>query len=97
MPRSNAHYWFVGPALFLMFVILLLPIGIASIMSFTNYSLGNSGAEFVGLENYEKIFTRSTYEKMFGATFRYVFVVVPTVRWSGPRRRAADQFDQTVR
>lgn len=77
MKRSYAHIWFVGPALILMFVILILPIIIAFGLSFTNYSLGNSGAEFVGIENYDRIFSRSTYEKMFGATFRYVLVVVP--------------------
>ncbi len=77
MPQSRAYLWFIGPALFLMVVILLVPILIAAGLSLTDYSLGNTGAEFVGLENYERIFTRSTYEKMFGATFRYVFVVVP--------------------
>ncbi len=77
MPGSRAYLWFVAPALILMFTILLLPIGIAGVLSFTNYSLGNAGAEYVGFENYERIFTRSTYEKMFGATFRYVLVVVP--------------------
>jgi len=77
MPDAKAHWWFVGPALFLMVMILLLPILIAFALSFTSYSLGNPGADFVGLVNYEKIFTRSVYEKMFGATFRYVFVVVP--------------------
>ncbi len=77
MARTQAHWWFVGPALFLMIVILLMPIGIAGLLSFTDYSLGNPGANWVGLENYAKILTRSTYEKMFGATFRYVFVVVP--------------------
>lgn len=77
MTRSHAHIWFVGPALLLMFLILLLPIVIAFALSFTDYSLGNAGAEFVGAKNYERIFTRSTYEKMFGATFRYVLVVVP--------------------
>lgn len=75
--QSRVHLWFIGPALFLMCVILLIPILIAAGLSLTDYSLGNQGAEFVGLENYERIFTRSTYEKMFGATFRYVFVVVP--------------------
>ncbi len=60
-----------------MVVILLLPILIAGGLSLTDYSLGNTGANYVGLENYERIFTRTTYEKMFGATFRYVFVVVP--------------------
>lgn len=77
MQHNRAYLWFIAPALILMFVILLLPIFIAAGMSLSDYSLGNSGAEFVGLENYEKIFTRSTYAKMFGATFRYVFVVVP--------------------
>ncbi|CUH74880.1 Lactose transport system permease protein LacF [Tritonibacter multivorans] len=77
MIKSHAHIWFIGPALVLMTVILLIPILIAMGLSVTDYSLGNMGAEFVGFENYEKIFTRSAYEKMFGATFRYVFVVVP--------------------
>lgn len=77
MSKSRAHIWFVSPALFLMFVILLLPILVAFGISFTSFSLGNSGAEFVGWKNYEQIFTRSTYEKMFGATFRYVLTVVP--------------------
>ncbi|MCG8446136.1 MAG: sugar ABC transporter permease [Hyphomicrobiales bacterium] len=77
MVRSHAHIWFVAPAIFLMIVILLVPIGIAAVLSFTDYSLGNPGAEWVGLQNYERIFTRSTYEKMFIATFTYVGVVVP--------------------
>lgn len=75
--RGAAHWWFVGPALFLMVAILLVPVMIAGGLSLTDYSLGNQGASFVGLENYERLFTRSTYEKMFGATFRYVGVVVP--------------------
>ena len=77
MPRSYAHLWFIAPALILIVLILLVPIGLAAAMSFTNYALGNPSADFVGFENYERIFTRSTYERMFGATFRYVAVVVP--------------------
>ncbi|WP_299963508.1 sugar ABC transporter permease [uncultured Roseobacter sp.] len=77
MAQSRAYIWFIAPALILMFVILLIPILIAGGLSMTDYSLGNSGASFVGWENYERIFSRSQYEKMFGATFRYVFVVVP--------------------
>ena len=77
MTASRAAYWFVAPALVLMVLILLVPIGTAAALSFTDYSLGNAGTNFVAVDNYEKIFTRSAYEKMFGATFRYVFVVVP--------------------
>ncbi len=66
-----------GPALILMVVILLVPVIIAGILSFTNYSLGNSSFDWVGIGNYEKLFTRSTYEKMFVATLTYVVTVVP--------------------
>lgn len=74
--RSTA--WILtGPALILMVVILLVPILIAGFLSFTNYSLGNSGFDWVGTQNYEKLFTRSTYKKMFVATLTYVVTVVP--------------------
>ena len=77
MARSRAHIWFVAPALILMFLILIMPIGIAVILSFTDYSLGNDAANWVGTKNYDRIFTRSTYSKMFSASFTYVAVVVP--------------------
>ena len=83
MVQSRAHIWFIAPALILMFVILILPIGIAGGLSFTNYSLGNTGADWVGWQNYERIFTRTTYEKMFIATFIYVGVVVPLTVFLG--------------
>ena len=75
--RSRAHIWFVAPALVLMFVILIFPIMIAAVLSFTDYSLGNATAEWVGFKNYDRLFSRSTYKKMFIATFTYVGVVVP--------------------
>ena len=60
-----------------MALILLVPIIVAAVLSFTNYSLGNPGFDWVGVQNYERLFTRSTYEKMFIATFTYVVTVVP--------------------
>lgn len=68
---------FNGPALFLMLVLLILPIALAGYLSFTNYSLGSASIEWVGVENYERIFTRSTYAKMLSSTTIYVLVVVP--------------------
>lgn len=76
-PNSRIHLLFVGPALALMVLILLLPIAIAAGLSFTDYSLAGSNSKWVGLENYQRIFTHSTYKKMFIATFTYVGVVVP--------------------
>lgn len=74
---GRAHLWFVGPALFLMLALLILPVLLAGAMSLTDFSLGGGTPDFVGLKNYGDIFSRSTYEKMFGATLRYVAVVVP--------------------
>ena len=75
--KERAAWVLTAPALILMLVILILPVLMAAGLSFTNYSLGNSGFDWVGWKNYEKIFTRSTYEKMLWATFTYVVVVVP--------------------
>ena len=65
------------PAVVLMFLILILPILIAAVLSFTNYSLGNASADWISWENYERIATRRTYAKMIKATVTYVCVVVP--------------------
>ena len=67
----------MAPALVLIVLVLLVPIAIAFAMSLSDYSLGNASANFVGTENYETIFTRSAYWKMFVATFTYVVIVVP--------------------
>ena len=65
------------PAIALMIIILILPIVIAAILSFSSYSLGNPGFDWVGWDNYDKMVSRSTYKKMFTATLTYVLVVVP--------------------
>lgn len=75
--ERRAAWTLTGPALILMCVILLAPIVVAGILSFTNYSLGNSGFDWVGTRNYEKLFSRTSYKKMFVATLTYVVTVVP--------------------
>ncbi len=76
-PASLAGYVFVAPAILLMLIILVAPVLIAAMLSFTDYSLGNAGFEWVGIENYAKMFSRSTYTKMLTASATYVLVVVP--------------------
>ncbi len=77
MGRTAAPYLFAAPALILMVVILLVPVGVAAYLSFTDYSLGNQDFNWVGLKNYDRIVSRSSFQKMFTATFTYVLVVVP--------------------
>ena len=76
-PHLSTPYLFVLPAFVLMLVILILPVIVAAVLSFSDYSLGNSSFSWVGAEHYERIFTRSRYEKMLWATTTYVLVVVP--------------------
>ena len=77
MHNSKAHIWFVAPAIILMIIILIFPLFLAGGISFTDYNLGNKSLEWIGLENYEKMFSRKTYVKMIWATATYVIVVVP--------------------
>lgn len=71
-------YLFCLPAIILMIIILVVPIFVAGTLSFTDYSLGNQDFNWVGWKNYERIFGRSSYQKMLWASTTYVLVVVPT-------------------
>lgn len=75
--KTSAGYWFVLPAITLMIAILIVPVLIAAMLSFSDYSLGSPGFDWVGVENYTRMFSSSTYTKMLWATGTYVFVVVP--------------------
>lgn len=77
MIRTRAHIWFVAPAVILMIILLIAPVFVAAVLSFSDYSLGNPTFEWVGLENYDKLTSRSSYTKMFTASLTYVLVVVP--------------------
>ena len=68
---------FVAPAVLLMVLILMVPVVVAAILSFSNYSLGSPDIDWVGVKNYSKLFARSTYKKMLTASFVYIGVVVP--------------------
>jgi multiple sugar transport system permease protein len=73
MGKSRAHYWFIGPAVALMLLLLIMPVFVAATLSMTDYSLGNSSFNWVGIENYEKLFSRRSYQKMFSASLTLCF------------------------
>ena len=77
MARSRAHIWFVAPAILLMIILLIAPVFVAATLSFTDYSLGNPGFNWVGWKNYEAMGKFSSYKKMFTASLTYVLIVVP--------------------
>ena len=53
--KTNRHwlgYWFMLPALLILFLFLAYPLGLGVWLSFTDTKIGRPG-EFIGLENYE--------------------------------------------
>ena len=75
--QARAGRALVAPALILLVLILILPVVVAAVLSFSDYTLGRPGVGWVGFENYADIFTRSSYRKMIVATVLYVVVTVP--------------------
>ncbi len=73
---------FLGLAYLMPFIIGLLvftviPFGASFYLSFTDYSL-LAPAKWVGLDNFEKLFTRDrTFNKSLSVTLIYVFSTVP--------------------
>jgi multiple sugar transport system permease protein len=69
-------YVLIAPALVFIFAFTLLPVLGAFGISFTNWNL-ISPAKFVGLTNYEKVFTDPVAVKTLTNTFFYTFISVP--------------------
>ncbi len=70
-------YLFISPWLIGFFLFALIPIGMSLWLAFTNYDI-LGGWEYVGLSNFERMFTRDIrYGRSLAATFRYVLVSVP--------------------
>jgi len=85
-PRSKSRraltglltaYALSGPALFLMAMLLIGPVIVVLLMSFTDYSLGNSDFSWVGLANYAEMIDDNIFWKAIGNTLLYVGIVVP--------------------
>lgn len=75
--QARAGTLLVSPAVILLVVILILPVAVAFVLSFSDYTLGRDTLEWIGFDNYADIFTRSSYRKMIVATVLYVVITVP--------------------
>lgn len=75
--QARAGLLLFAPAAILMLAILILPVAVAAILSFSDYTLGRAGVNWVGIGNYRDLFSRDSYRKMILATVIYVLLVVP--------------------
>ena len=67
----------VAPATFLIFLLLIGPVIAVIGMSFTDYQLGETTLNFIGLDNYREIIESDVFWKSLANTLIYVAVVVP--------------------
>lgn len=83
LTRSKAPYFFIAPALILLFVFSLLPILVALFISFTNMDLAGladySNLKFVSFDNYKSVLTDPVFLKAIYNTLFYVIIGVPLV------------------
>lgn len=71
-------YLFISPWLIAFLAFTFLPIAASLFLAFTNYDVLNPNWKWVGLQNFERMFTRDPrYIKSLQATFFYAFIAIP--------------------
>lgn len=70
-------YVFASPFIFGFICFSLIPICMSLYYSFTNYSLGTKTAEFIGWENFIRLFQDEVFHKSVLKTFEFVLISVP--------------------
>lgn len=74
--KSFWGYVFILPSMLVIFLFKLVPLLIGFVISFTDWNLLSS-PEFIGLQNYARLFTDPTTKQVFGNTFYYAALSVP--------------------
>lgn len=74
--QARAGWWLLSPALLHSAIFIVLPVGFAIALSFTDYSFGDSW-EWVGFANYADLFGDLYFQAAFVNTIIYALVVVP--------------------
>ena len=65
------------PAILLVMLFIILPVGAVIMLGFTNFELGYAGFTFVGFENYAELFSDRTFRQSLWNTAVYTAVVTP--------------------
>lgn len=72
-----APYLFLIPAGLVLMIFFFIPFFQTIILSFQDYSSSIYNAQFIGFENYVKLFNNPVFYKVLLNTFIYLFVAVP--------------------
>ena len=74
--KSLYGYQMILPAILIYVVFFIAPAIYGVYYSLTDWTIGKSSVNFVGIQNYIKVFQESELRKAIGNTFLYTFVVV---------------------
>lgn len=74
---TRAAWGLALPSTLLLIGLMLVPVALIILMSFTDYSFGDSSFSWVGFENYLALSEDDVFWNALGNTLRYVAIVVP--------------------
>lgn len=74
---TRAAWGLALPSTLLLIGLMLVPVALIILMSFTDYSFGDSSFSWVGFENYLALAEDDVFWNALGNTLRYVAIVVP--------------------
>ena len=82
--RDNRDFWMiVGPCLFALFMVVVIPFFMGIYYTFTNWNGANPAYDFVGFSNYLYIFKDAQFIYSFKITLIYTFASVITINVIG--------------
>jgi multiple sugar transport system permease protein len=70
-------FWFIFPAIALLFVFVFYPMLQAFLISFKNYSLVGAGDVFVGMDNYVQLMKDRAFFNSLKHSFYFALIVIP--------------------
>ncbi|OPJ60365.1 carbohydrate ABC transporter permease [Clostridium chromiireducens] len=82
--RDTRDFWlFVGPCLFALIMVVMIPFIIGIYYTFTNWNGANTNYDFVGISNYVGLVKDKQFLYSFGITIIYTFASVITINIIG--------------
>lgn len=69
--------WLTGPAVAAMLVLIVIPVVLVAVLSFTDYQFGARRFDWIGWENYRELFTDPIGRRAITNTLIYVAIVIP--------------------
>ncbi|MGB3555278.1 MAG: sugar ABC transporter permease [Jannaschia sp.] len=75
--RRRAGALLAAPAAFLLLALLFVPSSGVAVLSLTDYQFGMDGFDWIGLDNYARMFADARFRQSLANTGLYVAIVVP--------------------